>query len=94
MVPTHHIGSMLVLRRRMISATSGEWSNEEFDVFNDGVLVGRILRSPAASSDRPWLWMINRKSSGDPRNRGSAEGLETAFARLSSQWEATSLSDA
>jgi hypothetical protein len=93
MVPEHHIGSMLVLRRKMTSDTSGEWSDEEFDVFNDGALVGRILRSPAASSDRPWLCTINRQLSGGPRGRGYAEDLEAAMAELSSQWEATGPSD-
>jgi hypothetical protein len=72
----------------MTSATSGEWSDEEFDVFEDNTLVGRILRSHAASPDHPWLWMIDDRLSGGAGNRGYAESLETAMAGLSSQWEA------
>jgi hypothetical protein len=88
MMPTYHIGSMLVFRRRVISATSGEWSDEEFDVFNDDAIVGRILRSPAASADRPWRWTINEQLCGGAHNRGDGESLEAAMAGLSSQWEA------
>jgi len=78
---------MLLLKRTMTSATDGEWSDEEFDVFDDETLVGRILRSHAASPDRPWLWTINDRFPGGARNRGYAESLETALARLSSQWD-------
>lgn len=75
----------------MTSATSGEWSDEEFDVFDDGTLVGRILRSHAASPDHPWLWIIDDQLSGGVRDRGYAESLETAMAGLSSQWEVAGL---
>jgi hypothetical protein len=87
--PAHHIDLMLVLRRKMTSDTSGEWSDEEFDVLNDGALVGRILRSPAASSDRPWRWTINKQLCGGARNRGDGESLEVAMAGLSLRWEAS-----
>ncbi len=88
MAPQHHIGRMLGLKRRTTSATSGEWSDEEFDVFDDGAPVGRILRSHAASPDHPWLWTIDRRLPRGAPNRGYAESLEAAMARLSSQWKA------
>ena len=87
MVPDHHIGPMLGLKRRMTSATSGEWSDEEFDVFDDDTFVGRILRSQAASPDHPWLWTIDGRLPRGACNRGYAESLEAAMTGLSSQWE-------
>lgn len=71
----------------MDGSTSGEWSDQEFNVFDGGVLVGRILRSQSASSDRPWLWTITGWPSGDADSRGYAKNLETALSELTSQWE-------
>jgi len=83
-----HTKLMLVLRRTMNSPTSGEWSDQEFDVFDEDALVGRILRSHAASSDRPWLWMIIGRSPDGVENRGYATSLEVAMSELTSRWEA------
>jgi hypothetical protein len=72
----------------MISSTSGEWSDQEFDVFDGDVLVGRILRSHIASSDRPWLWTITGRSSDNVEDRGYARNLEGAMSELTARWEA------
>ncbi len=87
MPPVHHTDGMLVLKRTMNSATSGEWSDQEFNVFEDNVLVGRILRSHSAPSERPWLWTITCHPPGATDNRGYAGSLEAAMSELTSQWE-------
>ena len=88
-MPTgHHTVGMLVLRRTMNSPTSGEWSDQEFDVFDGDALVGHILRSHSASSDRPWLWTITGRLPGSADDRGYAESLEAAMSGLASQWKA------
>jgi hypothetical protein len=38
----------LVLKRASASRSSGEWSDDDYDVLAGGVVVGRILKSAAA----------------------------------------------
>src|SRR5260370_34703012 len=47
----------LVLKRASASRPSGEWSEDDFDVLADGVVVGRIFKaeSPAGT---PWMWTL------------------------------------
>jgi hypothetical protein len=32
------------------------WSQDDFDVVEDGVIVGRIFTVPIAPGDHPWMW--------------------------------------
>jgi hypothetical protein len=32
------------------------WNQDDFNMLEDGVVVGRIFLSPAAPQDRPWMW--------------------------------------
>jgi hypothetical protein len=34
----------LILKRASVSRPSGEWSDDDFDVLADGVIVGRVIR--------------------------------------------------
>jgi len=34
----------LILKRASASRSSGEWSDDDYDVLADGVVVGRILK--------------------------------------------------
>lgn len=72
----------------MDASTSGEWLDQEFDVFDDDLLVGRILRSQITFSDRPWLWIINGRSLNDVEKRGYAKNLDSARSELTARWEA------
>jgi hypothetical protein len=72
----------------MNTSTIGEWSDQEFDVFDDDAVVGRILRSQITFSDRPWLWIITGRSSGDVESRGYAKDLDGARSELTARWEA------
>jgi hypothetical protein len=35
-----------------------QWRDDDYDydVLEDGVVVGRIFKSPGAPADRPWMW--------------------------------------
>src|SRR5215831_6760142 len=46
----------LVLKRASTSRSSGEWSDDDYDVLAGGVVIGRILKSAAAPAGTPWLW--------------------------------------
>lgn len=45
----------LILRRANACRPSSEWSDDDYDVLADGVVVGRIFLSPAAPPDKPWM---------------------------------------
>ena len=45
----------LVLKRASASRSSGEWSDDDYDVLAGGVVVGRILKSAAGPVGMPWL---------------------------------------
>ena len=47
----------LILKRASASQSSGQWSDDDFDVLEeDGAVVGRIFLSPAAPEGRAWMW--------------------------------------
>jgi hypothetical protein len=48
----------LILERASASRSSGEWSDDDFDVLADGVVVGRIILAAAAPVGQPWLWTL------------------------------------
>jgi hypothetical protein len=39
---------MLMLKRASASRPSGEWSDDDYDVLADGIVVGRIMKSRCA----------------------------------------------
>jgi hypothetical protein len=46
----------LILKRANTSRLSGQWSDDDYDVLENGVVVGRIFLSAAAPRNRPWMW--------------------------------------
>jgi hypothetical protein len=71
--------SGLVLKRAPIG-----WNQDDFDVVEDGVIVGRIFKVPIAPQDRIWMWAsghnghIRRAAHGYEPTR---EAAMTAFAK-------------
>jgi hypothetical protein len=43
---------MLILKRASKSRPSGQWSHDEYDVFNGDQHIGRIMWTHAAPEDR------------------------------------------
>ena len=43
----------LILKRALASRPSGEWSDDDFDVLADGVVVGRIMKITARYRTTP-----------------------------------------
>ena len=48
----------LTLKRAGASRLSGEWSEDDFDVVADGMVVGRIMKAAAAPVGSPWMWTM------------------------------------
>ena len=44
--------TQLVLKRASASRPSGEWSDDDYDVLADGVVVGRIMKAVAINEQR------------------------------------------
>jgi hypothetical protein len=69
--------SVLILKRGSASRLSGQWRDDDYDVLENGVVVGRIFKMPAAPGGRPWMWAsghngdIRRAAHGYPHRPGA-----------------------
>jgi hypothetical protein len=64
----------LILKRAPIG-----WNQDDYDVVEDGVIVGRIFLAPAAPESRPWMWATGH-------NRGSAVPHTATRQRAKLRW--------
>jgi hypothetical protein len=48
----------LILKRASASRPSGEWSDDDYDVLADSVVVDRIFKANAAPVGEPWVWTL------------------------------------
>jgi hypothetical protein len=47
----------LILTRASVSRPSGQWRDDDYDVLENGVVVGRIFCLDAVGPQgRPWMW--------------------------------------
>jgi hypothetical protein len=71
----------LILRRAPIG-----WNQDDFDVLENGVIVGRIFRVPIAPQDLPWMWASGHN--GDIRRaaHGYEATREQAMAAFKRSW--------
>jgi hypothetical protein len=75
--------SSLILKHADASGPSGEWSDDDFDVLADGVVVGRIMKA-AAVAGRNVLGVDARFREDRTPTHGYAatrEAAMTAFAK-------------
>jgi hypothetical protein len=77
----------LVLKRASLSRSSGEWSDDDYDVLADGAVVGRIMKAAAAPEGSPWLWTL---IFGYHEDRSPTHGYEptreAAMAAFAKSW--------
>jgi hypothetical protein len=84
--------SQLTLKCASASRPSGQWRDDDYDVLENGVVVGRIFLSPGAPQDRHWMWAsghsaatVKRRAHGYEPTREAARprsalGIETCHA--------------
>jgi hypothetical protein len=77
-----------VLRRANTSRPSGDWSDDDYDVFADDQNVGRIFRAEAAHPDgRPWMWTIEfHQRRGEGPHQGHVASRDAAAAAFKAAW--------
>jgi hypothetical protein len=77
----------LLLRRAAVGRPSGEWSDDDYDVLADGVVVGRIFKVNAAPVGEPWMWTLlfeHRKDRAP--THGYAATRAAAMAAFAKSW--------
>jgi hypothetical protein len=77
----------LVLKRASASRPSGEWSDDDYDVLDDSVVVGRIFKANAAPVGTPWMWTLAFGHHKDRTPTHSYEPTrEDAMAAFAKSW--------
>jgi hypothetical protein len=46
----------LILKLTAALRRLSRWRDDDYDVLEDGVVVGRISKEQVAPKDRPWMW--------------------------------------
>jgi hypothetical protein len=76
-----------VVKRASASPPSGEGNDDDFDVVEDGTVVGRIFKADAAPAATPWMWTL---AFGHHQDRtpthGYGESREAAMAAFAKSW--------
>ena len=77
----------LTLVRANKSRPSGEWSDDDYDVFDGDRHIGRIFLHPQAPAGRPWFWSISTlEAKASLFNKGYSASREQAMSDFKSQW--------
>jgi hypothetical protein len=77
----------LILTRASVSRRSGQWRDDDYDVLENGVVVGRIFHLDAAAPEgRPWMWASGHGGHVERAAHGYAATREEAMAAFAKSW--------
>jgi hypothetical protein len=69
------------------SRSSGNWSDDDYDVWDaNSKVVGHIHRATATPPGRPWFWTITERALQRPTDLGYAATCEEAMAAFKRAW--------
>ena len=77
----------LVLRRANVSRISGQWQDDDFDVFDGDHDVGRIYLVDAYGGNETWFWGVSFRLT-NRTSYGHASTLDDAKAAFKAEYEA------
>lgn len=63
----------------------GEWSSDDYEVFDGKAMVGRITLTPQGPEGRPWFWTISARPQSS-QNQGYAVSREQAMLEFNARW--------
>jgi hypothetical protein len=67
--------------------SSGEWSDDDYDVLADDVVVGRIMKAAAVPVGMSWMWTLAFGHHGDRTpTHGYATTREAAMVAFARSW--------
>jgi hypothetical protein len=72
--------SSLILKRSPIGL-----NQEDYEVLEDSVVVGRIFLMPIGLKGRPWMWAIRERKGSSPAH-GYEPTREDAMAAVAKSW--------
>jgi len=79
----------LILKRASASRPSGKWNDEDYDVLENGKVVGRIFNSAASPVGSPWMWTLAFGHHEDRTPTHGYEGThEAAMVAFAKSWRA------
>ena len=76
----------LILKRASASRSSGQWRDDDYDVLENGVVVGRICKEEAAPPDRSWGWASGHNGDIKRAAHGYEPTREAAMAAFAKSW--------
>jgi hypothetical protein len=77
----------LILKHASASQPFGHWRDDDYDVLEDGVVVGRISKEQVAPPDRPWMWASGHSADSISRAAyGYEPTREAAMAAFAKSW--------
>ena len=77
----------LVLRRANVSRVSGQWQDEDYDVFDGDHDVGRIYLVDSNGDQQTWFWGVSFQLTGR-KSYGHAATLDEAKAAFRAEYQA------
>ena len=78
--------NQLILKRASASRLSGEWSDDDYDVLAEGIVVGRIMKAAAAPVGRHGCGRWPMATAKTARRSTATRTREAAMAAFAKSW--------